>query len=123
MDFGELQIKPNPKENKTNLCDGLLYRCRINNFINNSGVYIEKVSFVPLKRMSCKGCEQCGFLIDDLKEFLANETPPIYDNLENGAIYELVVCNVSTDWESGYVDDWELCFKKVEEENNIRTVT
>lgn len=29
------------------------------------------------------------------------------DNVLDG-IYEVVVCNVSRDWESGYVDDWDL---------------
>ena len=71
----------------------------------------------PMKRMSCKGCEQCGYLIGDLRDQMwENGLSPIVDTLEDKALYKLVVDNVSYDRESGIVDDWDIVFEKVKDE-------
>lgn len=115
MEFKEPKLNLDVDKISKNACKGLFYRCRVNKFINNSGSYIEKIQFVPLKRKSCKGCRECGFLIEDLKEFVADDINPIIDEVIDGAIYKLVICHESRDWETGLIDEWELCFKKVKE--------
>lgn len=103
------------KKLKKEVCGGLFYRGRVNHYINSNGAYIADVRMIPLRRKSCKGCERCGFLQDDLKESISCETFPIMDNIIDGAIYELRVTNESTDWETGHVDDYDLEFFKIEE--------
>ena len=38
--------------------------------------------------------------------------PAVEGRIENGAIYTLSVTEISRDWESGVVDDYELQFVK-----------
>lgn len=72
-------------------------RLRTTTWANSKGLHIKR-SLTYLRR-------QCvGFL--GLKEdagAIGNITN--LDQCEDG-IYEIIVCNVSYDWESGYVDDW-----------------
>lgn len=98
-----------------NTCVGRLFRCKKNTFINKRGEYVEDMRMSPLKRKSCKGCSYCDYLEDDLHEFIDSGTPVIIDSPENGAIYQLKMVNLSTDYETGYVDDWDLEFIKVQE--------
>jgi hypothetical protein len=96
-------------------CEGLYYRCRVNNFINASGHYIDQIRFVPLKRMSCDGlCKEshCHFLKDDLGERApeGGSFLPIIKNPIDGGLYKLTVTNLSKDFESQYYDDWDLEF-------------
>ena len=56
----------------------------------------------------------CGWVEDDLIEFVANETfPEVEGGIEDGAIYTVDVINISRDYESGIVDSWDLIFRKV----------
>jgi len=57
-----------------------------------------------LKKKSCPGCEKCGFLLEDLSQ---NESV-IIPEIEHDELYTVVVTNISKDWETGYVDDWDL---------------
>ena len=63
-----------------------------------------------LKKKSCPGCKHCGYLLDELGEFDEIDIRPY---TEDGALYKLEVVDVSTDWESGLADDWNLAFIKV----------
>jgi len=66
-----------------------------------------------LKKRSCPGCAQCSYLTEELQSNVIVLTPEI----EHGKLYELRVTNVSRDYESGIVDDWNVEFCKVREEN------
>lgn len=68
-----------------------------------------------LKRKSCKGCDQCGYLRDDLHERMCDEGI-ILPEIEHDALYTIKVTNVSHDYESGFVDDWDLEAVKITEE-------
>jgi len=98
-------------------CRGLVFRGRVNAFVNNRGEYVYKESMRPLKRLSCPGCVKCGWLVEGLKEYLAEGMQPNIDSIDDQALYELVITNVSTDWETGYVDDWDLEFRRKKEIN------
>lgn len=98
------------------LCKGLFYRARVNFFINKKGHVIHQERMVPLKRMSCKGCGECTFIKEDLSEYVANELSSKFSKVPiNGEIYQLIITNEFTDWETGVVEDWDLMFVKVEE--------
>lgn len=96
-------------------CKGQVYRCHREYYIGSRGEYVEKVKMVPAKRLSCRGCEQCGSLLDDLQEWVGNDTPPIMpdDPYSDGEYFRLAVTNINRDWESGMVDDWDLEFVKI----------
>lgn len=114
----DLKILPEdvlPEIPEKEVCDGLFYRGKVNAY-TSGGNYIFDRRMMLLKRRSCSGCENCHFLLEDLNERSHdNHYYPNIDHVEHGALYQLRMTNISTDWESGYVDDWELEFIKVEE--------
>jgi hypothetical protein len=61
-------------------------------------------------------------MLDDLIETLAchdynhGKADPIIHDGKHGKLYEVVITNVSTDWETGYVDGYDL--KMVEYNEN-----
>ena len=108
-----------PDNEKIIECKGQIYRCRINVFRNGNGDYIRNERFVHMKRLSCPGCDRCSYLPEYLDEQICNdgnnEAQLTEDESVHGALYKLRVCNVSTDWESGYTDDWDTYFVKIKE--------
>jgi hypothetical protein len=106
-------------------CKGQIYRCERTSYVGSGGDVNFKIRFRPLKRMSCPGCEFCGWVDDDLHErlnefyykFDPGSHPIIHDNCEHGKLYELKITGVSTDWESGVVDDYDLTFVEVKDEH------
>lgn len=96
-------------------CNGRIYRAKLNTFINQKGEYIYQERMVPVKRLSCKGCERCGWEEENLSEFIANEVPIIMEkSIEHNALYRLECCNLNYDFETGICDDWDLSFVKIE---------
>lgn len=68
------------------------------------GVY-SKRSFKVLKRKSFGYnllLEECAYIGTDVVKRILN-----FNDVEDG-IYEVVICNISRDWESGQIDDWDL---------------
>ena len=107
-------LKDNLIEDKSEkVCKGKFFRASVNGFMSADGTYTYQERMKPLKRMSCSGCADCDWIEDDLKEFINNEMfPAVEGGIENGAIYTLAVTEISRDWESGVVDDYELQFVK-----------
>lgn len=95
-------------------CKGKVYRCRVNAFVNSKGEYVYQEKMIPLKRKSCPGCDKCGYLEDQLPEFVSMGSAAEIQGIEDGAIYRLEVVNESRDWETGIIDDWDLAFIKCE---------
>ena len=118
MEFEKPQLNLEFNKEPKNECKGHIYKCKVNQFINKRGEYVSQERMIPLKRKSCPGCEFCGPTLDDLKESIANDTMPIIDDRfpKNNSLYKLVICNITTDWETGYVDGWDLYFEKIEDE-------
>lgn len=71
-------------------CKGLFYRAQIAMFKTDRG-FAQSWRLNKLKRMSCRGCEKCGPLEDDLQEFLSMEEFPELPKggLVNGSVYTL----------------------------------
>lgn len=96
-----------------NKCKGKIYRGRVNAYIIKTGTYVYQEHMVYMKRLSCPGCEYCGFFDDYLDDVLGNKSYPIIKNIEDKILYKLEVVNVSKDWETGMADDWDLEFVKL----------
>lgn len=102
-------------EEKEDPCKGVFFRYTENNYAYG-GKIVLSCQIKMLKSKSCRGCDKCGWLLDDINEGVANfgadhlELPP---DLKHGDVVELVFVVDSTDWESGYVDDSHLKVVKV----------
>jgi hypothetical protein len=90
-------------------CAGLYFRGKVNNYMSN-GKYVYQESMSLLKRISCNGCDECGWILDDIKESTGNGKPPIINAIKDGEVYRVIVTNESNDWETGIIDDYDLEF-------------
>jgi len=100
-----------PKPDETQ-CKGLFFRGVVNNYLSGSE-FVSTKRMRPLKRMSCKGCEKCAWMLEQLPEFINTDYAPDISDTVNGALYQLKVGNISKDWETGYIDDYEFIFTEV----------
>lgn len=74
-------------------------------------------SFSKQKKVTLLKRKSTGKLTDIMDDLeLDVMHMPDFDKLEDG-IYELKICNESRDIESGYIDDWDYEFVKVEDAN------
>lgn len=113
LDLSSLLRKAEVKEEKDG-CKGRYYRVMKSKYINNAGSITFTTQFRPLKRRSCKGCVECGWLEDDLRE---RDLDILFEkDFEGGEIVTIISCNEHTDWETGHVDDYDIKFVSVNEE-------
>lgn len=89
-----------------NTCIGRIYRGHRSIF-TTEGRIEERVSLKLLKRKSCPGCKHCGWEEELISEYVANCDFDM-NHIEDGKLYKVAVVNVTKDWETGYVDDYEL---------------
>lgn len=92
-------------------CKGLFFRGRHTQYLTERG-FGERQELILLKRKSCEGCPKCVWMLDELGE-QANERMVLTPDIEDGGLYKLIVTNISTDWETGYVDSYNLEFIKI----------
>jgi hypothetical protein len=89
---------PVPKENQT------VVKIETSYWYDKNGAYAKK-SIKVLKRKSFGYnllLEECGMSGAECVSRILNF------NEVNDGVYELIVCNISKDWETGQVDDWDL---------------
>jgi hypothetical protein len=102
------------KLNDKPTCKGAIYKCKINNFINKHGHYIEKISMIPMKSLSCKGCVTCGWIEETMDDTISCDgNIPFVDEPEHDTLYELKVTDTFTDWETGIIDEFYIGFVKI----------
>ena len=109
--FDTLPIDKDLKE-----CKGLIFRGYSYMFYSHKAHKIEWQQGIRLlKKKSCKGCEQCGWIFDTIDDLLSSDGVifPI-DGIVDKELYTITVVNERRDWESGVIDSWD--FKIVEKE-------
>lgn len=107
-----IPLKPVPVETGES-CKGLVFAYRASEFINAKGEFVQTQRMVPRKRLSCKGCSQCTYMMDDLQEHIGCGIPILgMDEAKQDELYSLQVVNVTVDWETNVVDGWDLKFVK-----------
>ena len=94
-------------------CKGRIFRYRTNMCLSSAGVAVLKHEFSPMHKLSCGGCNDCGWVDDSLDEDIFAEKFPIMEDLNSGDLCKITIVNASTDWETGTVDDYDLKFKKL----------
>ena len=70
-------------------CKGHVYRARVSTYIGKRGELVDIRKLIPLKRLSCSGCEICGWIDDDLSK-MGVESISNFDEIEDGKRYELI---------------------------------
>lgn len=92
------------EKSKKSECKGLFFRGTVNIFATDN--YVREVRQVKLlKRMSCKGCEKCGWIMENIHEDIMGGSFEKYlTDIKDGKIYTPKI-EASQDWESGY---WEI---------------
>ena len=96
-------------------CKGQIYKASVSSFIGAQGDVVDKIVFRPQKRKSCPGCDQCGWAADDVRESIACGTFIFPGEVEHNRLYVLKVINISRDWETGMIDEWDTTLVPVEE--------
>lgn len=91
---------------------GLVFRGYIGWYMHK-GILTEKKELRLLKSKSCK-CDKCLAWLDEIENMICLEAV-IFPNIENKKLYTPVVTNVVKDWETGYVDSYNVEFKQVKE--------
>lgn len=90
-------------------CKGLIFRCTVNTFVNAKGEYIHQERMIPMKRLSCPGCENCGFIRDNFREYTEENLVGV-DKIEHGRLYRLRIIEGPPNWKTGVPDDFEMEF-------------
>lgn len=95
-------------EEKEPPCQGVFFRYTENNYSTNSGTkFVIQKQISLLRKMSCPGCSECGWVFDDACEGMADRGDAHFefaDGLKHGDIVELEFVVDGYDWETGYVD-------------------
>ena len=98
-------------------CKGLIFKGYTSLFTSDNK--IERREGVRLlKRKSCPGCTKCTWMLEELDEH-AYHRSVILPEIKDGAYYRLIVANLSTDWETGIADNYDLKFIKEKENGNV----
>jgi len=88
------------------LCKGKVYRVCESKFMRKNGTVVIQREYRFMKRLSCTGCQMCDYFEDDLREFEYK----VIEGGNDGDLVELKMTNVTLDWESGFVDGYDLAF-------------
>lgn len=109
--FDDLKLNERPPSK----CKGIVWRLKVNRFINKKGEVVYTERMTRLKRESCPGCIECAWVLEGIQEFIDMGTPIQIDKIEHNGKYSLKVINITTDWESGVMDGWDLKFSLMED--------
>lgn len=98
-----LLLDKKKKKNDKDPCKGLFFRGTVNIFATNEYVQ-EKRQVKLLKRMSCKGCDQCSYLMEMVQEDVSDGSFERYlHDIKDGKIYTIHISSYM-DYESGYYE-------------------
>ena len=94
-------------ENDKEQCKGKIYRADVQHCQTKRGILFS-VRLNEIKRLSCQGCDKCGWIDENLSEL--NDEWGIVNicEAEHGKLYTIDMCNERKDWETGIVTDWDL---------------
>lgn len=110
----EFQVLPLREASMVDECRGLWFRGYSNIFYSD-GRFEKKQGIRLLKRRSCKGCYKCHLLLHNAREMMSYGNLIFPDEIKDGGLYTIQVTNIHKDWESGYVDDWDIEIVEVNE--------
>lgn len=101
-----LDISAEIKKADDEPCRGLVYKAEVTQYLTQKGI-AQTIRLVEQKRLSCRGCEHCAWLYDSLQESLRDAAVD-FDRVQHGKYYTLAAVNIKRDWESGFIDAWDI---------------
>jgi hypothetical protein len=88
-------------------CQGNIYKASVSVYKTKRG-FAQTIRLNRSARLSCPGCSYCGWQYESIDE-IGHDWPVLgIEDAEDGKFYGLSICNHSSNWESGLVDDWDL---------------
>lgn len=115
-------VESNKKINEYDICKGYVVKPSIYCYINKHGNLSIRYELKKMKSLSCKkkNCKKCCHEMIDitLSENFSEENKyqSIFDyNLKNNVLYDVQICNVTTDPETGYSDGWDIKFVEIKD--------
>ncbi|MFA7287396.1 MAG: hypothetical protein WC055_00805 [Melioribacteraceae bacterium] len=94
-------------------CTGKVYKASVQKFPTTKGFGMS-IRLNELKRKSCS-CDKCQCLEDEISESMCDEGIIGLEDVKDGKLYTVGYTNITTDWESGIVDGWDLELIEIEE--------
>jgi hypothetical protein len=89
-------------------CRGRIYRADVQHYVGKREDIVLKLVLRPLLRESCPGCEKCGWLLEQINEFVENDRVIGMESIEKGRKYTFRIANICKDWETGIVEDFDI---------------
>lgn len=101
-------------------CKGIVFRGYTNRYYDGYKVVFNQELRV-LRRKSCTGCEQCGWIYEELTEMENDDNLAVYSagkegRLKSGALYSVRPVDICHDPETGLIDDYALEFYEIKED-------
>ena len=93
-------------------CTGLIFKARVNHFLNKRGDYNFNIKMELQTRKSCK-CNKCFMLLYSYNEYCSFSNPLLPINIKNNNLYSLKIVNESRDYETGIIDDYDFTFFEI----------
>ena len=110
-----INLKVKLVDPKAKTCKGLYWRGSENIFMDSDGRIKQTKELRILKKKSCPGCEECGWIFDEIGGSIAcGVASNLLSKIEHGKLYQFK-CNTATEWESGITEIDKIWFEEVEE--------
>ncbi len=93
-------------------CTGLVFRFSTSLCVTQHNGLLQRQELRLLKRKSCPGCEECGWIMDCIKEDIyldGGKDSSMFSKMEHGKLY-IPHFTWHKDWETGIEDDYDLDF-------------
>ena len=118
VNWADFDVKFSDEENE---CVGRYYRFRRTTYKTKYSKWGEKQEFYLLKRLSCSGCEVCGWEDDALSaEIDAEMRLPDCSHLEDGDVFKIVISLHGGFGGDIYDDIMDIHFARVDEDKLLK---
>ena len=97
-------------------CRGQIYRYTESQWISDRGDWHHTERMVHQKRLSCPGCQHCGWVTDSLGEDCTSSggyVPRIDASRFPGNYFRISTENLGHDPETGCLDQWDVWFQSI----------
>ena len=112
-----LSIEDEGYEEEAEKCKGLFFR-GFSSIFWKEGNLESREGFRLLKRKSCPGCEHCYWYFEMTDNDVDCEAVSLPERIKHGALYSVDVTPGHEDWETGIIEDYDIIFIEVKEDES-----
>ena len=100
-------------------CKGQIFKAQVSHCRTKRDGFLFSVRLVRQARLSCEGCDNCDWSFDCMGD-VSPDWPIInIAKAEHGKLYTIGMCNISKDFETCIVDEWNLKLIPVKEDKTM----